>query len=265
MKRTLSYLIFLACLITITPIYAGTQTFSTVYPSPQGNYKEMTVNDVLTFPVAPSGSCATAGGIGVANVSGNLEICDASGTYILNNNSLWKSGAGFIYPYTSTNNVEIGDNNAPTTTLGVAGTLKVSGNTTVGGTLGVTGSSNLGSAAANVAAITGSATVSNGLTVTNGITVVTGGIGVTAGGLTVSAGNTQLGPASGANTTTIYGNTVMTPAAAGKVTINGSIAGTGSVTGVNVPAIYLCNDSNVCGYLAVAQATDNNWYAVYGP
>jgi len=42
MKFSISY--FLSCLILLTPLYAGTQTLTTYYPAPSGNYNKIATN-----------------------------------------------------------------------------------------------------------------------------------------------------------------------------------------------------------------------------
>jgi hypothetical protein len=43
-------LYFLSCLIGLTPLYAGSQTISTYYPSPSGNYNKLQTNYVHLTP-----------------------------------------------------------------------------------------------------------------------------------------------------------------------------------------------------------------------
>ena len=44
MKLSISYFIFLSCLIVLPPLYAGTQTLTTYYPAPSGNYNKIQTN-----------------------------------------------------------------------------------------------------------------------------------------------------------------------------------------------------------------------------
>ena len=44
MKFSAPYLFFLSFLILVTPLYAGTQTITTYYPSPSGDYNKMQTN-----------------------------------------------------------------------------------------------------------------------------------------------------------------------------------------------------------------------------
>jgi hypothetical protein len=41
MKLSISYFVFLSCLLVLTPLYAGTQTLVTYYPAPTGNYNKI--------------------------------------------------------------------------------------------------------------------------------------------------------------------------------------------------------------------------------
>jgi hypothetical protein len=219
MKRSTSYVIFLSCLMVVTtPLYAATQTLTTYYPAPQGNYKNMTVNSQLELP-GPGVACAAGVSTDVylANNGGYLEICDSSGTpHNLQTNTLWTGPASnlFMYPVNfSSENIGIGISTDPGYKLGVTGTFGVTGNATIGGvatlssTLGVTGVTTLSS----TLGVTGATTLNSTLGVTGATTLSS---------VTVNKGTTiQLCTAAGAN----------------------------------------------CGTLEVAQGTDGNYYAVYGP
>ncbi len=44
MRFPISYFIFLACLLVLTPLYASTVTMTTYYPAPTGNYNRIQTN-----------------------------------------------------------------------------------------------------------------------------------------------------------------------------------------------------------------------------
>jgi hypothetical protein len=50
MKFSISYFLFLSCLIVLTPLYAATETLTTYYPSPSGNYKKIQTNYMQITP-----------------------------------------------------------------------------------------------------------------------------------------------------------------------------------------------------------------------
>jgi len=108
MTRYISYLIFLTCFMFITPLFAGTQTLSTYYPAPNGNYLNMTVNNELALQTG--GACSAGTPVGIANVSGALVVCYGNTSYPLISNSLWASNNGgtLIYPFNTSENVCIG-------------------------------------------------------------------------------------------------------------------------------------------------------------
>ena len=46
MKRWISYFLFLSWLMVVTSVYAETQTLTTYYPAPSGNYNKIQANSV---------------------------------------------------------------------------------------------------------------------------------------------------------------------------------------------------------------------------
>ena len=237
MKLSISCITFLSYLMLVSPLYAGTQTLSTYYPAPQGNYLNMTVNNQLTLT---PGACVPGGNVAIANVGGILEICDASGSYFLTNTSLWSNNSGNIFP-----------TNTPTgETVSIGTITNPNGySLNVGNTLGVGGNANI--ASATIVGDTTSAT----LEVSGAATA--GSLGVS--GLTTSG------------TLTVSGATILNSG----VTVNGAIAtfsNGASVTGGN---LGLYNGTTSIQYwngavsslkpLVVAEGSDHNYYAAYGP
>jgi hypothetical protein len=120
MKRLLSSLFFLSCLMASVPVYASTQNLNSYYPAPQGDYKDIIVNNLFTLS-APGAPCTTNGNnVYLSNVNGILSIGDASGSgncYPISRNDLWTGNGTYMYPTNLAENVSIGLNAATTASV----------------------------------------------------------------------------------------------------------------------------------------------------
>ncbi|MDE1920070.1 MAG: hypothetical protein KGI24_01330 [Candidatus Omnitrophica bacterium] len=250
MRRSITYLVFLSCLMALTPLYAATQTLTTYYPAPNGNYLNLTVNQVFTL--VATAACSYSGtNVGVADIGGVFEICDSSGTYPITKNDLWTGNGTIIYPTSSTQNVVVGATTDPAgTALYVSGTADITGATTIGGAATLSSSLSV----ATTATVGGLASLNGGLSVTgtasvSGLATLNGGVQVN-GNANVT-GTTTLGAGSG-NATTVNG----------AASLNNGATVAGAPLSINT-SIQYC--SGGCGTLEVAKGSDGNYYAVYGP
>jgi len=250
MKLSLSCIIFLSYLFLLTPVFAGTQTLSTYYPAPQGNYLNMTVNKALTLSSGVGCSSPTSGGaVIIADNGGILQICDGSGSYGLSNNSLWQSGGGgggsWIFPVN--------------TAAGEGVSIGGSGATPGSNALLVTGTTNLAGAltvSSGLATFSNNALVTGTLTVNGGLASLNLGLVVTGGGATVTGGVTTLN-----NGVTVNGAVA---------TINNglTVSSSGTLTVQNGTQITLCTGGANCGILQVTPVTTGgttSYYATYAP
>jgi Chaperone of endosialidase len=205
------------CFTILTSAYAATQTLSTYYPAPQGNYKNMTVNNVLTMQNNAAACVASASNpVEILNDAGVLDLCSTNGISYLS-----------AQPFS------------------VAGAFTCSGLLTAGGGITMTGTFTAGGL--SIVSSSGNLTTSGALSVANGITM-TGGT-FTAGGLTIteSSGNlTTSGALSVANGITMTGGTFT----AGGLSI---VESTGILT--TSGGIKLTGGSLTAGVLTISEGT----------
>lgn len=135
MKRLLSTFLLLSGLSALSPAYAATQNLNSYYPAPQGDYKDIVVNDIFTFSV-PGAACVPNGNnVYLSNYNpatlgaGQLYICDSTGAFTINKDSLWTGNGTYMYPTVSAQKVTIGSAAASVATLDVAGYMHLAGNT----------------------------------------------------------------------------------------------------------------------------------------
>ncbi len=241
MIRSISCFFFLSCLMILTPLYAGNQTLTTYYPAPQGNYKNMTVNDVLTFepyPSPPAYTCNAAGNVvNLVDIGGKLNLCDSTGMVAVTAMGLWTGTGTYMYPTSyNTENVGIGMNTLPAYNFEVTGTAGITGATAMLSTASVAGLASLNGGVA----VTGNATVSGTATVT-GLSSLNGGVNVTgpanvSGLSSLNGGVAVTGNASVSGTTTLNGPLQVNNSATitGNLQVNGAINATTITTTGNI-------------------------------
>ncbi len=235
MIQAIFSIFFLSCLMVLTPLYAASDTLTTYYPAPQGNYNNIAVSGALTLKQSQNYTCPNLPdpNTELINFNGYLAFCNSNG----NGNAqspqpafLWSSGFTYIYPsnagfggHASGYDVAIGGWAAdPGVPFAVKGDTIITGNTTFGTLL----TSSSAPSAANTTTI-------NGNTTLNG---------------TVSV------PATGSVTSS------------GPVTLNGTTNLNGTIYIKGYSNLQFCdNTGSNCQPLEVSTGSDGKNYAVYGP
>ena len=251
MIRSISYylFLFLPCLLVVTPLYAATQTLTTYYPAPGGNYNNLTINTLLSLPSGGGCGAQASNGVAMANNGGVLEVCDSSGEVNLVTTGFWlpTAAGNAVYPAKGiSENVEIGSTTDFGYKLGVAGTSYLNGATTIGGVLSATSGLSVTGNTSTGTLTTGTITFSNGTSpsISNSVTIGTTGTtaNLTVTGATTLTGGATVGPSTGGSNLDINTANVAAPS-----------------------EIQICNSGTGCHQLEVAEGTDYNYYAVYAP
>ena len=216
---------FLSFLVVLTPLYAATQTLTTYYPAPQGNYKNMQINNTMTM-TSQAAACGVQAGTNVVFVddAGLLYICDKNGVYTLTNNELWAAGATNMYPANIAQHVDVGAvaDLGPGINFGVTGTAEITSFASVGGAqIGV-----------NTFSVNGTADIT-GNTIIGGTASITGQTSIA--GAAIGANKLTVNGASEITSTTSIGGL---PAGANMLTVNGAAEATtiASIGGAQIGA-----------------------------
>jgi hypothetical protein len=285
MKYSISIFLFAVCLMVLTPLYAGTQNLTAEYPSPTGNYLNLSIGKFLTFTMAgttcttpplPSGSVSFY----LDSISGLVQVCDSSGTgHPLAGlwNSATSSGIPYMYPVDSYPNVVIGAGGVP-----ILGDPLVvhGGDANINGLdVGMGGSMVIGNTAVGQAALmdnsTGNSNTAVGYESLLNNSTGWSDTGLGAGALQVNAtghDNTGLGEQSLYSNYDGYGNS-----AVGSNAMNNNTSGiqniamgqyslfynTSGVSNTSLGTVNLSNNSTGSYNTAVGDSTDREDYSLF--